>query len=362
MRLPRVKPAHNPVRLPDGTIHLGGPLYGVAAQLDDTDGTVWRLIGLLDGARELDAVVAEIGRTDPDLDERSIRDSVATLIEMGFVEDAGAPVPATLSAAEIDRYASSARYFSWTDTAPRPSPYEHQRLLKQSTVTVLGLGGTGGAAAMSLAAVGVGALRCVDFDVVEPGNLNRQILYDEDDVGVPKVEAALRRLRRMNRHVDVSGTRLRVGSVEDLAPLMDADMFLLCADAPHPEIELWTNEAALRTRTPWILAQYVGPLTLTGLFLPHRTPCFRCAAEKYPNLIGGPEAVGLQSLYRTPVQAVIAPSAVLSGQIAALEAVYHLTGMPTQTAGRIFRQNLVVYDTSFFVDLEFWPDCPDCGG
>jgi molybdopterin-synthase adenylyltransferase len=360
MRLPRVKPAHNPVRLPDGTIHLGGPLYGVAARMEDEDGSVWRLIGLLDGTRELEAVVAEMARVDPDLDEGSIREGVATLTRLGFVEDAGAPAPSTLSAAEIDRYQSGARFFSWTDTAPRPSPYEHQRLLKESKVTVLGLGGTGCAAALSLAAVGVGRLHCVDFDVVEPGNLSRQVLYDEDDVGVPKVTAALRKLRRANRHVEVSGTRLRVASAEDLEPLMATDVFLLCADTPFPEIELWTNEAALRSRTPWLLAQYVGPLTLTGLFVPYRTPCFRCAEEKYPNLTGGVEAAGLQRLYRTPVQAVIAPSAVLSGQIAALEAVYHLTGMPTQTAGRIYRQNLVVYDASFFVDLEFRSGCPAC--
>lgn len=364
MRLPRVKRTQAVLHLPTGNqIRSGSGLYDVALELEDTpDGSLWRLMRLLDGTRDLDAVVAQSCRDDPDLDGQSVRAAVRTLIELGLVEDAGAPVPANLSTEEVERYAGNARYFSWVDMTPRPSPHEQQRLLKQARVSVLGMGGTGSAIAMGLVAVGVGSLLCADFDVVEPGNLNRQLLYTEGDVGTPKVDAAVARLRGMNRHVEVAGRTVRAGSAQDLLPLMDADIFLLCADDPLPDLQMWTNEAALRTGTPWMVSRYNGPLTLIGLFVPHRTPCFTCLVHQYPTM--GPDAEqDWEPLYRGPAgHAVIAPVAMIGGQLAALDVIRHLTGVPAQTAGRIFRQNLVVYEQNFSFDLEFWPDCPDCGG
>jgi molybdopterin/thiamine biosynthesis adenylyltransferase len=346
----------------DGVIRSGSGLYGIALELKDApDGSVWRLMGLLDGTRDLETVVAQMRRDDPDLAGESVRAGVQTLIELGLVEDAAAPVPANLSTAEVERYAGNTRYFSWVDMTPRPSPYEQQRRLKQARVSLLGLGGTGSAVAMSLVAAGVGSLLCADFDVVEPGNLNRQLLYAEDDVGVSKVDAAVRRLRGMNRHVEVTGRTVRADSVEALLPLMDADIFILCADIPLLELQLWTNEAALRTGTPWIISRYNGPQTLIGMFVPRQTPCFSCVIHQYPTM-GSGAGQDWQQLHSQPAgHAVIAPVAVVSGQFAALEAICHLTGMPAQTAGRLFRQSLVVYDHNFYLDLEFWPECPDCG-
>lgn len=214
---------------------------------------------------------------------------------------------------------------------------------------------------MSLAAVGVGSLLCADFDVVETGNLNRQPLYAEDDVGMPKVDAAVRRPRGINRHVEVAGRSVKVSSIEDVLSLMDTDLFILCADLPYPEIELWTNDAALLTGTPWIISQYAGPQTLTSLFVPYRTPCFRCADEAHPWILD-PDGNGRQRMRTPPGHAVIAPTAIVSGQFAALEEICHLTGMPTQTARRTFRQSPLVYDHNFYTDLEFWPECPGRGG
>lgn len=363
MKLPRMKHMQAVGRRDDGVILSGSGLFGIALELQDTpDGSVWKLMDLLDGTRDIDAVVARMRHDDPDLDGQSVRDSVRALIDLGLVEDAGAAAPGSLSAEEIERYAGNTRYFSWVDMAPRPSPLELQRRLKQSRVSVLGLGGTGGAMAMSLAAVGVGSLLCADYDVVEPGNLNRQLLYSEDDVGTSKVDTAVRKLSGINRHVKVTGLTVKVGSVEDLIPLMDADIFLMCADHPQPELQMWTNEAAQLTGTPWLISRYSGPLTLIGMFVPFRTPCYTCLIHQYPTM--GPDAeVDWQPLHpEPPGHAVIAPVAVVGGQLGALEAICHLTGMPAQTAGRIFRQSLVVYDHNFFLDLKFWPECPDCGG
>ena len=61
------------------------------------------------------------------------------------------------------------------------------------------------------------------------------------------------------------------------------------------------------------------------------------------------------------VHAVIAPTASLTGHLGALEAIYFLTGLRPQTVGRIFHQNLMIYDHFYYIEAPFWPECPACG-
>ena len=363
MNNPRIKHVHYPSRLPNGRIRMGDVSYGVAAEISgDEDGAVWQLLGLMDGSRDIDGVVAACRRRRPALSAEGVRETIAALIDAGFVEDAGAPAPVQLSAAEVERYATNTRYFAWVDTAPRPSPYEAQRRLKDARVAVLGLGGTGGAMAMSLAAVGVGQLRCLDFDVVEVSNLSRQLLYLEEDLGRPKVEAAVQRLRQVNPHVDVRGEELHATSADDLEAIMqEVDFLALCADQPPRHIQLWTNEAALRTGTPWSTCAYDGPMIVTAMWVPFSSACMECfmahvRADDLRRYDGRPEP-----LLSRPPNAVIAPTANASGHLGALEVVYHLTGLQPQTVGRMLHQDLLHYDHVYFIEAEKRADCPACG-
>ena len=115
-----------------------------------------------------------------------------------------------LSDDELDRYARQM-------TLPAFGAVGQVRLANARAV-VLGLGGIGCPVAQALAAAGVGALRLVDDDVVEPHNLHRQTLYGEADVGRDKVDAAADAVRRLSRHIAVSGRSERItpGSVAEL--------------------------------------------------------------------------------------------------------------------------------------------------
>ena len=98
-----------------------------------------------------------------------------------------------------------------------------QERLKAGKVLVVGAGGLGCPALLYLAAAGVGRIVVVDSDSVEASNLQRQVLYTEEDVGQPKAEVAARRLRALNSLVDIVAVaeRLRRENALDLVGACD---------------------------------------------------------------------------------------------------------------------------------------------
>jgi molybdopterin-synthase adenylyltransferase len=257
------------------------------------------------------------------------------------------------------RYEPARHFFAWIDSSPRRSPYEFQERISRATAVVLGLGGTGTAVAAGLVASGIGSLRCVDFDVVQEPNLTRQLLYTEADIGQPKIKTAVERLQAMNSRVEVTGEECQVRSADDVERLMSGcDVFVLCADEPERLIQQWTNEAALRTRTPWFVSFYTGPMTVVGSFLPYETGCYLCMWRRE----GAREIYTVaRSLTGDRPNAVIAASANVSGHLCALEVLYFLAGLRQQVAGRIFHHNFADWDHHYFIDVPRDPDCPACG-
>lgn len=202
-----MKPEHHPHRLASGTVRLGGALYGVASDIDDPHGWAWTALTLLDGTRTPEHVARELAEHHPELDRDDADGIVEALLESGHIEEADPPACPELTEAEQQRHRRTRDYFRWVDRTPRAHGWEAQVMLKRSSAVVVGLGGTGGHAAWSLAASGVGRLHLVDPDVVELSNLNRQVLYTEADVGRPKAEAAEQALGRVNSGVELSHSR-----------------------------------------------------------------------------------------------------------------------------------------------------------
>ena len=362
MRKPRVKRVHLPTVLPDGRIRIGLGQYGVAAELqDDAEGNIARILTLMDGTRGIDQICADFVADSPEVDGENVREIVEALVAEGFVEDAGAAPPANLSARELERYEPARHFYSWVDTMPRESPYTVQSRIKRARVTVLGVGGTGSAVAAGLVASGIGALHVADFDEVQESNLTRQLLYTEQDIGGSKVERAVARLRAMNGLVTVTGSDVKATGADDVAALMaGCDVFVLCADEPQPDIMLWTNEAALRTGTPWFVSFYAGPMAVVGSFHPGETGCWLCMRRDEDAREGALGERPLVAVDGRP-NAVVAASANISGHLCALEVTYHLGGLRTQARGRIFHWNFAVWDHVYAVDVARHDDCPACG-
>ncbi|MFP5232786.1 MAG: ThiF family adenylyltransferase [Acidobacteriota bacterium] len=146
-----------------------------------------------------------------------------------------------------------------------------QQLLGRAHVAIVGVGATGAATAGLLARAGVGHLALIDRDFVEPSNLQRQTLFDEEDAqaALPKAEAARRHLARINSSIRVTA------HIADLVPqnapqLLAADLVLDCTD--NFETRYLINDLCVRDGRPWIYAAAVGAYAATMNILPKPAP------------------------------------------------------------------------------------------
>jgi len=119
---------------------------------------------------------------------------------------------------------------------------EKFNLLQQAMVTIVGLGAVGGYAAEGLARSGVGRLRLVDFDTIQPSNINRQILALDSTVGQPKVEAAKERIHLINPDCQVEALQLFAAD-ETLDSILSPppDILIDAIDSLNPKIQLLTG-------------------------------------------------------------------------------------------------------------------------
>ena len=365
MRLPRIKPEHAPYRTAGEKIRIGGGVHGIAAEITDPGGWLWSLLSATDGTSEPAQIVRQVRLAHPDAAEPDVRDALDALIGAGYVEDAASAVPADFTLREQERYSRGTQYYRWTDLTPRSSPWDVQRILRSARVVLVGLGGTGGAAALALAASGVGRLHCIDADTVELSNLNRQALYTEGDLGKPKADAALARLRQLNSDIEITAERLRLASGDDCATAVKGcDLLALCADQPD-DLRVWANRACLAAGIPWVDGGYHGPLVAVGAYVPGTGPCWEClrAGELAQlDLPAADPAVLESGLPRAPGHPATAVSAGLSGQLVAHLAMALLTGTPQVAPGAVYGINLMVPGDLLMIEQPCRSDCPACAG
>lgn len=156
---------------------------------------------------------------------------------------------------------------------------EGQRKLLASSAVVVGCGAIGASTAQLLARAGVGRLRVIDRDFVEPSNLQRQSLFDENDAreALPKAAAAERKLRQVNSEIEIEGIVCDItpGNVEE--HLNGFDVILDGTD--NFETRFLLNDFAVHSSRPWIYAAAVGSYGLTYAIRPGMTACLACLLE-----------------------------------------------------------------------------------
>jgi adenylyltransferase/sulfurtransferase len=159
---------------------------------------------------------------------------------------------------------------------------EGQRRLRDSRVLLCGCGALGSVLADTLVRAGVGFVRLVDRDFVETSNLQRQVLFDEDDVRnrLPKAVAAEAKLRRVNSDVTVEAVVADVDHTNVLGFAEGVDLILDGTD--NFEIRFLLNDASLETGIPWVYAGVIGSHGQTMPVFPGETACLQCLIETVP--------------------------------------------------------------------------------
>ncbi|WP_216214673.1 ThiF family adenylyltransferase [Amycolatopsis aidingensis] len=360
---PRIKAEHCPARFGDGWLRIGGKVFGIAADLRDPDGAVWALLELLDGTRTVDQVIADLVHRFPGRAAGEIRADIEQLSELGYVEDADEPACTALSSRQRERYERGRLLNRWVDRTPRGSSWDFQIRLSRARVVVVGLGGVGCTAALALAQSGVGRLHCVDHDVVELSNLNRQVLYGERDLGQPKAEVAVAKLRAVNSDIEVTGEPTRIEHPAALRSLAAAcDVLVMSADQPA-ELWSWANRACARTRTAWVHGAYRGPQADMGLYRPGAGPCYECAraADQDRAALRPPVAEWRAVPMGPRVHAANAVTAGMVGNLVAHAVLSLLTGSPRLRVNCQYGFNLVTLDHNFVTVLDrSHPECRTC--
>ena len=158
-----------------------------------------------------------------------------------------------------------------------------QDKLLQAKVAIIGMGALGTVSANNLCRAGIGYIRMADRDFVELVNLQRQILFDEEDVRqhLPKVIAAANHLARVNSEVALAPVIADVNSSNIEQIIAGMDLVLDATD--NWEIRLLINEACHARQIPWIYCGAIGGEGMTMNILPGEDqPCLRCFVSGVP--------------------------------------------------------------------------------
>ena len=204
---------------------------------------------------------------------------------------------------------------------------EGQKRLLASSAVIVGCGAIGAASASLLVRAGVGRLRIIDRDFVEPSNLQRQTLFDEADArsSLPKAIAAERKLRAVNSSVTVEGV------VADLCPPNASELLtgfdLILDGTDNFETRFLLNDFAVQVGKPWIYAAAVASYGITLAICPGVTPCLACLLDS------GSPTQGLEETCDTV--GVLGPIVNLIASLEVAEALKILAGHQETLHGRL---------------------------
>lgn len=233
---------------------------------------------------------------------------------------------------------------------------EVQHALDNSKITLIGLGGCGSYIFYTLAAMGIGTLRCIEFDTVQRSNLSRQILYTYDDIGRKKVDVASERGSKISPTTKFEFLDLRIEDVASAKPAFeDVDLVICAADIPRPEFFLLANRASYTYGIPLLYARSVTTNAILGpLVIPGKTRCYRCI-NNMPEISREDRHAFVNTATDAYMTTLIDPYNAVGGSLAALEAVKFLTDFDEcQVVGK--RRIMS------FSDYQLMPEVPVHGG
>jgi molybdopterin/thiamine biosynthesis adenylyltransferase len=224
-----------------------------------------------------------------------------------------------------------------------------QKKLAKARVAVVGVGGLGSVSSLYLTLAGVGYIRVIDQDTLEPHNLHRQILYTPDDLNYPKAEVAAKKLQKQNPLVQVEAASVNLNADNAEALLKGVDIVVDGLDnMPTRHI---VNRACVKLKKPYVFGAAIGFEGNLSVFHPPKTGCLECLM---PSGAGG----GMDTC---DTRGIVGATAGIIGSLQAIETIKLIAGIGEPLLGK-----LLVCD---FTDMDFTvlpitenPQCPVCHG
>ncbi|HEX8816699.1 MAG TPA: ThiF family adenylyltransferase [Terriglobales bacterium] len=226
-----------------------------------------------------------------------------------------------------------------------------QEKLAQSSIVIVGCGATGSALASHLARAGVGKIRILDRDYVEPSNLQRQSLFDEADAAdsVPKAIAAARKIRAFNSEIEVEA------KVADLIPSNADELLrntqLILDGTDNFETRYLINDFAVKNSMPWIYTAAVGSYAVSLNVIPGQTACLACIFPQFPH----------GSFETCDTAGILGPAVNLAASIAASEALKLLVGAEKQLRRTLLSFDVWSNEHAEVAAAKPRPGCRACG-
>jgi len=224
---------------------------------------------------------------------------------------------------------------------------EGQTKLKASSVLIVGAGGLGSPLGMYLSAAGIGKIGIIDFDSVSYSNLQRQILFSDGDVGMPKAEIVKERLLEINPGIKVKSYNVKLSSENALDIIKEYDAVADGSDNFSAKYLL--NDACVLLGKPLVYGSVLKFEGQASVFYAKEGPCYRCLYPELPDNVPTCEEAGVLG---------VLPGII--GSIQACEVIKLIIGKGELLTGRLLTLDALEMR---FKELKFSknPDCPVCG-
>jgi biotin operon repressor len=343
--IPAVKPMLVPFINQERTgIRVGGYQANITREVyvDDVE-NFYHLLTEMDGEHSAEYLKAKFGLSSDDLDE-----IVDSLRENGILYQNDFN-PYKFTPEEREYYSRNLNFFAWIDVEGRYLNYwKVQDKLKNSSVLILGAGGTGSNCAEGLARLGVGSLTLLDLDRVEISNLNRQD-FEYADVGKWKTEALRERLNRINPFIEIKTLNKEIARSNDISDIQEHfDIVICCIDHPDNFADILDEYNSI-TGTPWILGGYASTIMTHGIYgrkEMHFSEYLR--QERRDNYDA--RTVDEEVDWKWD-NAIISSVAATSGYISALYCMYYLTELKDLQYGKV--QHIDLYNIQNLKDFSY---------
>lgn len=223
---------------------------GLSIDLDDEQQFIYNVCCLMDGSRSLQDLKEHISGIYP-YESQFLEDLLIALDKEYLIEDIFHSF-SNATKEDQERWSKNVEFFGSYCQA-NENKHQKQHLLSEIKVVILGLGGVGSNVLLNLAALGVLNFRIVDYDIVDLSNLNRQILYNKNDVGHYKSEIAKRKIVQFLPTASIDCYNQKIESAKDVMEIVGGyDFVIAAADTPRDKILDWVNDACLKFNTPYI--------------------------------------------------------------------------------------------------------------